>query len=252
MTLTPLKLEVNEFGPVFGQFYQSEALSNGQPEQRSNISENKRLIILLHGWGADGNDLAPLAPSLLDPVSVASSNISSAHHRPSGGAVFVPDAPDICSANPFGRQWFELSNPASGIGRNASACLQTVEFIAAMLDSLSAQTGYVSDQFILGGFSQGGMVSLTAGLAYQKPLGGLFCLSGAWLTPNQTCYQSAGLPVFLAHGLADPVVPFASMMQAEADLKKAGFPPQILRREHMAHGIDPETCRTLNRFIANL
>ena len=252
MTSETVILELNEFGSVSGQLYQSEAHSEGQPEQLSNIRENKRLVILLHGWGADGSDLAPLAPSILEPVSVASSNISSAHHRPSGGAVFVPDAPDICSANPFGRQWFELSNPASGIGRNASACLQTVEFIAAMLDSLSAQTGYVSDQIILGGFSQGGMVSLTAGLAYQKPLGGLFCLSGAWLTPDQTCYQSAGLPVFLAHGVVDPVVPFASMTQAEVDLTKAGFPPQILRREHMAHGIDSETARTLNRFIADL
>ncbi len=252
MTYSTVNVDLNEFGHVSGQFYQPEVLIDEKADQHRNISKDERLIILLHGWGADGSDLAPLAPSLLGQISVASGETSSAHHRTLGGAVFVPDAPDVCSANPFGRQWFELSDPASGIGLNALACLQTVGFIAAMLDSLTEQTGYVSDQMILGGFSQGGMVSLTAGLAYQRPLCGLFCLSGAWLTPDQTCHQSAGLPVFMAHGVVDPVVPFECMTQAEADLTTAGLSPQTLRREHMAHGIDPETLHTLDHFIASL
>ena len=218
----------------------------------SIFRKDARLVILLHGWGADGSDLAPLAPSLLSPVSVASEDISSANHSSFGGAVFVPDAPNICSANPFGRQWFELSDPAFGIGRNASACLQTAEFIAAMLDALSMRMGYASDQIVLGGFSQGGMVSLTAGVGYEKPLAGLFCLSGAWLTSEQICHQPRNLSVFLAHGMLDSVVPFACIKQAEADLKKAGLTPQTLQREHMAHGIDPETIDALARFIASL
>ena len=252
MTFTHVKLDVQEYGSVSGQFYQPEVHSYKKPDQRRSISKDDWLVILLHGWGADGADLAPLAPSLLDPSSIPFSDTSTAYPRTSGGAVFIPDAPDICSGNPSGRQWFELSDPASGIGRNASACLQAASFIEAMLESLSVQMGYFSDQIILGGFSQGGMVSLTAGLAYQKPLCGLFCLSGAWLTPNQSCYQSTSLPVFLAHGVVDPVLPFACMTQAEDDLATAGFSPQTLRREYMAHGIDPETVHTLNRFIASL
>ena len=252
MTFTPLKLDLNEYGIVTGQLYQPEALPFGYLEQDGNLKRDARLVILLHGWGADGSDLAPIAPSLLGPISVDSEDISSANHSSSGGAVFVPDAPNICSANPFGRQWFELSDPASGIGRNASACLQTVEFIAAMLDSLSMRMGCDSDQMVLGGFSQGGMVSLTAGLGYEKPLSGLFCLSGTWLTPEQICHQPRNLPVFLAHGVLDPVVPFAHITQAEADLKKVGLTPQTLVREHMAHGIDPETTEELARFIASL
>ena len=58
--------------------------------------------------------------------------------------------------------------------------------------------------------------------------------------------------VFLAHGVLDPVVPFAFITQAEADLKKVGMTPQTLQREHMAHGIDPETIDALARFIASL
>ena len=252
MTFRPLKLNLNEYGIVTGQLYQPEALPLGHLEQGGNLTRDARLVILLHGWGADGSDLASIAPSLLGPVSVDSEDISSANHSSSGGAVFVPDAPNICSANPFGRQWFELSDPASGIERNASACLQTAEFIAAMLDSLSMRMGCNSDQIVLGGFSQGGMVSLTAGVGYQKPLAGLFCLSGAWLTSKQICHQPKNLPVFLAHGVLDPVVPFAFIKQAEADLKKVGLTPETLHREHMAHGIDPETIDALTRFIAGL
>ena len=252
MPFRPVKLDVDQYGTVFGQYYQPEVGSDEQTDQARSVTKDDRLVIMLHGWGADSSDLASLAPSLLGSVSVSSGDTASAHHRGLGSAVFIPDAPDICSANPFGRQWFELSNPASGIERNSLACLQVAGFLAAMLDSLSAQKGYVSHQIILGGFSQGGMVSLTAGLAYQKPLRGLFCLSGGWLTPEQTCHQSAGLPVFLAHGLVDPVVPFACMTQAEADLKKGGFAPKTLRRDYMAHGIDSETLHALKDFIASL
>ena len=101
----------------------------------------------------------------------------------SGDAVFVPDAPYICSAKPFGLQWFELTDPAAGLGRNASACLQTADLIAELLDSVCAATGFPPAQTVLGGFSQGGMVALTGGLAYESALCGRFCLSGAWLTP---------------------------------------------------------------------
>ena len=252
MAFIPLKLDLNEYGTVSGQLYQPKALPVGQHDKGGGISEDARLVILLHGWGADGSDLAPLAPSLLGPIPLASADISSALHSSSGGAVFVPDAPNVCSANPFGRQWFELSDPASGIERNASACLQAAEFIAAMLDSLSMRMGCASDQIVLGGFSQGGMVSLTAGVGYEKPLAGLFCLSGAWLTSGQICHQPADLPVFLAHGMLDTVVPFACITDTETELKKVGLKPQTLQREHMAHGIDPETIEALGRFIHSL
>lgn len=227
MTTTALTLTLNNYGPLSGQLYVPRRLS---------VTSGAKLVVLLHGWGADGADLAPLAPALIAADS--------------DDAVFVPDAPYICSANPFGRQWFELSDPAAGLSRNAAACQDTSGLIAQMLDSLSAQTGFAADQIVLGGFSQGGMVSLTGGLAYAKPLRGLFCLSGAWLTPDQSLSQPTSLPVFLAHGRADPVVPVLSMTQAEASLQQAGFTPQSLLREQMAHGIDQVTVDGLARFLA--
>lgn len=233
MTMTALSLSLDTYGALSGQLYQP-----GPPADRSADRSGGKLVVLLHGWGADGADLVPLAPAL----------ISADSHD----AVFVPDAPFVCSANPFGRQWFELSDPASGLGRNAAACLDTAGLIAAMLDSLSAETGFASDQLVLGGFSQGGMVSLTGGLAYAEPLRGLFCLSGAWLTPDQGVSQSASLPVFLAHGEVDPVVPVDCLVQAEASLRNAGFAPKTVRRAMMAHGIDQATTDQLAAFLAEL
>ena len=214
MPFGSVKLDVKQYGTVFGQYYQPEACSDEQPDQRRSITKDDPLVILLHGWGADGSDLASLAPSLLGPVSVVSVDTTSAHHKGLGGAVFVPDAPDICSENPSGRQWFELSNPASGIERNASACLQAAGFIAAMLDSLSAQKGYVSDQIILGG-----VLTRRHGFADSRPslsktltgiilfvrgmvdpgtnlssISGSACVSGPWLSgPGRAvCLHDAG------------------------------------------------------------
>lgn len=229
MTTTPLTLQLNSFGPLSGQLYQTS-----QPD----LSGPAKLVVLMHGWGADGADLLPLAPALVTPDS--------------GDGVFVPDAPYICSANPFGRQWFELTDPAAGLGRNAAACLDTAALIAELLDGLSATLAMSSDQLVLGGFSQGGMAALTGGMAYPAPLRGLFCLSGAWLTADQTSRQPTDLPVFLAHGGADPVVPVGCMTQAASDLQAAGFSPQTMRREHMAHGIDPQTVDSLAGFISSL
>ena len=228
MTTSLVTLRLADTGTLSGQLYTTGSV----------LSAESRLIILLHGWGADGADLLPLAPELVS--------------GPEGDAVFVPDAPYVCSANPFGRQWFELSDVAAGLGRNAAACSESAGLIAALLDGLSAETGVPSQQMVLGGFSQGGMVSLTGGLGYARPLRGLFCLSGAWLTPDQTVHQRADLPVFLAHGAADPVVPVQCMTQAEAALTKAGFSLQTLQRPQMAHGIDPETVQALAAFIAGL
>ena len=67
-------------------------------------SAPQKMVVLMHGWGADSQDLAPLAPMLAADAEMA---------------VIVPDAPDICSVNPFGRQWFELAS-SDGFGDGCS------------------------------------------------------------------------------------------------------------------------------------
>ena len=69
--------------------FQSDAATESAPQ---------KMVVLMHGWGADSQDLAPLAPMLAADAEMS---------------VIVPDAPDICSANPFGRQWFELDRKST-------------------------------------------------------------------------------------------------------------------------------------------
>ena len=205
-----------------------------QPDSQAAVSV-RQLIVLMHGWGADSQDLLPLAPLLAadDPQRL----------------VVVPDAPDICSANPFGRQWFELASPDLSSDVIAQACSDAVPVIHQMLGRLCADYDLAADAVILGGFSQGGMIALSAGLSYSGALGGVFCLSGGWLTPGQTVTQKTDLPIFLAHGDTDPVVPLAMMENSKTALIAAGFAPQPLVRPSMPHSIDEVVIDGLAKFI---
>jgi len=207
--------------------FQSDAATDTAPQ---------KMVVLMHGWGADSQDLVPLAPML----AAADTKM----------AVIVPDAPDICSANPFGQQWFELASPDLASDIIARACRDGVPIIHQMLDSLSADFGVASENIFLGGFSQGGMIALSAGLDYSRPLGGIYCLSGGWLTPHQSIAQENSLPIFLAHGAIDPVVPLAMMEASRAALLSAGLAAQSLVRPAMPHSIDEAVIEALAGFIA--
>ena len=207
--------------------FQSDAATDTAPQ---------KMVVLMHGWGADSQDLVPLAPML----AAADTKM----------AVIVPDAPDVCSANPFGRQWFELASPDLASDIIAQACRDGVPVIHQMLDSLSADFGVASENILLGGFSQGGMIALSAGLGYSRPLGGIYCLSGGWLTPHQSIAQENSLPIFLAHGAIDPVVPSVMMEASRAALLSAGFAAQSLVRPAMPHSIDEVVIEGLAGFIA--
>ena len=226
-TELPLELPKPKGRQLAATLFQPESLA--QPSVR-------QLIILMHGWGADSQDLLPLTPLLAqdDPQRV----------------VVVPDAPDICSANPFGRQWFELASPDLSSEMIAQACGDAVLTIHQMLDSLAERYRLPASEMVLGGFSQGGMAALSAGLSYSALLGGIFCLSGGWLTPDQTLTQNTGLPIFLAHGEADPVVPISMMKNSETALMDRGFAPQCLVRPSLLHSIDEPVIDGLANFIA--
>ncbi len=201
------------------------------------------LVVLLHGWGADGADLAPLAPMLArTDDNGKNDNIM----------VVVPDAPEICSANPMGRQWFELSSPDLASERIAEACAGAMPIIHKLLDRLGSAYNISTERIILGGFSQGGMLSLSAGLDYDQPVAGLFCLSGGWLSAHIGPRQKPPLPIFLAHGAQDPVVPPSFMQQTTQALKAQGFEPETLLRPQMAHNIDEAVIASLSAFISRL
>ena len=193
------------------------------------------LVILLHGLGADGNDLIGLAPQLAQVLP---------------GAAFVsPHAPFPCDMAPFGRQWFSLQD------RTPSAMESGIRMAAPILigfiDAELARHGLDDARLALIGFSQGTMMSLYVGLRRAKPCAALLGYSGALLGAGQLATEIAARPpVLLIHGEADEIVPVQALPAAVQALEANGVPVTWQRRPGLGHGIDPEGLAMGTRFLA--
>ena len=194
----------------------------------------RRLVILLHGLGADGNDLIGLARYWGRLVP---------------DAEFVsPNAPFPCDLGGFGYQWFSVQD------RSRESTLAGVRAAAPVLD------GYIDDELkkrgleagdvALVGFSQGTMMSLYVGLRREKPLAGILGYSGRLIAPELLASELRSRPpVLLVHGTHDPLVPFESLADAETALKAAGVPVETLACPGVEHSIDPEGLQRGGDFL---
>jgi phospholipase/carboxylesterase len=194
----------------------------------------KRAVVLLHGLGADGNDLFGLVPALAPALPDT--------------AFFSPDAPFPCDMAPFGRQWFSLQT------RTADAIEAGVHAAAGILDAFLDETlerlGLDASKLALVGFSQGTMMSLYVGLRRAKSLAGIVGYSGR-LVGAASEFKSKP-PVLLVHGDADQVVPPDSLPLAVKTLEHAGVPVEAVTRPGLGHGIDEEGLRRGRDFLAKV
>lgn len=197
----------------------------------------KHLVIFLHGYGADGADLLGLA----DPL---------APHIPDT-AFYAPDAPNKCSGNPFGYEWFPIPWLDGSSEEAASeAMAQSVDDLNAFIDGAIKDEGVAADKTILIGFSQGTMMSLHIAPRRAEPLGGLVGFSGRLLAPETLEAETVSrLPVVLIHGDEDPMVPIASLPEAADALVKAGFEVYTHISEGTGHGIAPDGLGVAVQFM---
>ena len=179
------------------------------------------LVVLVHGFGADGHDLIDLAALWTEAVP---------------GALFVaPDAPEACEGVPFGRQWFALwDRSAAQLEAGVTAAAAALgRFVAAEAARRAIPPGRVA----LMGFSQGAMTVLEAGLRGAVPDAAcIIAYSGGMIGAERPVV--ARPPVLLVHGEADEVVPPAASRSAEAALLAAGVPVRALYRAGLGHGLD--------------
>lgn len=196
----------------------------------------RKLVVFLHGLGADGQDLIGLAPLFAQSLPTAQ---------------FVsPDAPEPCDMAPFGYQWFSLQDRAypamlSGV---ASAAPVLNRFIDRQLDVL----GLSDEDLALVGFSQGTMMALYTALRRPNACAAVVGFSGALIGPELLAEElKSNVPVCLIHGDSDPVVPFGALAAAKAGLELAGVPVTAHSRGGLGHGIDPEGIRLAVEFIKN-
>jgi phospholipase/carboxylesterase len=194
----------------------------------------RRLVILLHGLGADGNDLIGLQQYWGRLVP---------------DAEFVsPNAPFPCDMAGYGYQWFSVQD------RTPAAALAGVRAAAPILDAYIDEElqkrGLSESDAALVGFSQGTMLSLFVGLRRERPLAGILGYSGRLIAPELlTGELRSRPPVLLVHGTDDPLVPFESMVTAEMALKAAGVPVETLACPGIEHSIDPEGLQRGGLFL---
>ncbi|MEX0696446.1 MAG: alpha/beta fold hydrolase [Dongiaceae bacterium] len=195
----------------------------------------RELVILLHGYGADGRDLIGLAPHWARDLPHA--------------AFVAPNAPFPCEAGPYGYQWFSFADrdPAMLLGGVKAAAAILQGFIAGEL----GDRGLGEDRLALVGFSQGAMMALHVAPRRIRAAAAVVGYSGALVGPDRLASEIRSRPpILLVHGDADPVVPFAELAAAATALESAGLPVTAVACPGLAHGID-ETGLTLGgRFLA--
>jgi phospholipase/carboxylesterase len=194
-------------------------------------------VILLHGLGADGNDLIGLAPHLARLLPTAE--------------FLSPNAPFPCDMAPYGYQWFSSQD------RSREAVLGGVRAAApifdAYIDEVLQDRGLSESDLALVGFSQGTMMSLFVGLRREKPVAGIVGFSGRLLAPDLLAAELRSRPrVLLVHGTEDPVVPYSSLAAAETALKEVDVPVETVTSVGMGHSIDEPGLRRGGQFLKDI
>lgn len=181
------------------------------------------MIVALHGWGANARDLTSLAP---------------AFNLPDYQFVF-PDAPFNHPQVPAGKMWYDLQ------GNDSKGLVESRQLLKEFLLSLESSTGVPLSRTILGGFSQGGAMTLDVGLTL--PVGGLICLSG-YLHSMSPVVGSVLPPVLIVHGTQDRVVPVTAAIRARDSFTAWGASVQY-HEFPMGHEIQPEVVDLMRSFV---
>ncbi len=197
----------------------------------------KRLVVFLHGYGADGADLLgladPLGPHLPDTVFVA------------------PNAPERCIGNPMGFQWFPIPWIDGSSEEEAEAGLRSAaDDLNAYLDAVMAEEGVTAAQTALIGFSQGTMIALHVAPRRDDAVAAVVGFSGRLLSPDLLADEAKQKPpILLIHGDADDVVPVSSLPEAGNALSAAGFEVFAHISKGTGHGIAPDGLQVALAFL---
>lgn len=183
----------------------------------------KQLVVLLHGYGSNGDDLISLAPFFAQALPEAE--------------FISPNALFPCEISPMGFQWFgfEDRTPEMLLG-GARLAAETLD---RFLDAELAKRSLADRDLALVGFSQGTMMSLHVGPRRPNQIGGILGFSGSLIAPQLLAGEiKSQPPIFLVHGTADQVVPFGALAQAEQALRDAGIQVETESRPGLPHSID--------------
>ena len=197
-------------------------------------------VIWLHGLGADGHDFEPLVPYLgVDDLGVR----------------FVfPHAPRRAVSINMGLlmpAWFDIGSTDFEAGLDEPGINVSATAIAALL-ARERERGVASDRIVLAGFSQGGLVAIHVALRHPEPLAGALLLSTfvppSVLNGKELSAANATLPIFLAHGASDPMIPF-SLGESSRDRLAALGHDVAWHPYRMQHEVSPEEIEDISAWL---
>jgi phospholipase/carboxylesterase len=194
------------------------------------------LVVFLHGYGADGNDLIEIGRIWQEVMPTA--------------AFVAPHAPDPCAEAPVGRQWFPLRS------RDPHDRWAGVTHAAPGLEAFLAEElgrhQLPGSRLALVGFSQGTMMALHVGLRRPEPPAALLGYSGLLVGPEHLAEGTAAPPILLIHGDSDEVIPADALFMSAHGLARASIPVQWHLSPGLGHGIDEEGLGLGAMFLADV
>jgi|ERR1051326_3575154 phospholipase/carboxylesterase len=199
-------------------------------------------IVWLHGLGADGHDFAPIVPELRLPCPVRFV-FPHALMRPvtiNGGAVM--------------RAWYDVRGVGGERREDAEGVRASAEAIEALIAREKAR-GIGASRIVIAGFSQGGAMALHTALRHPERLAGVLALS-CFLPLADTLATEASpanrdVPIFMAHGVQDPLIPLARARLAHDTLVKLGW--RVEWHEYaMPHSVCPEEIDDVSRWLSTI
>jgi phospholipase/carboxylesterase len=211
------------------------------PRLAPRAGKAKNLVVFLHGYGADGNDLIEIGRTWQDLLPET--------------AFVSPHAPRPCGQAPMGREWFPLTmrDPSERwTGVNATAPI-----LNAFLDAELGRHNLSGSALALVGFSQGTMMALHVGLRRAVAPAAIVGYSGMLVTPSEESALDkfaeeirARPPVLLIHGDQDQLIPVGALLHATQGLASLDIPTQWHISPGVGHGIDQEGLRHGGEFLA--
>lgn len=173
-------------------------------------------IIWLHGLGADGNDFVPIVREL-DLTGLPGIRFVFPHAK---------TMPVTINGGYVMRSWYDILGTEL-TRREDEGGLRSSQLAVEALIAREKSRGIPASRIILAGFSQGCAMTLQTGLRHPEKLAGMMCLSGylplAGHVAAERTEQSLQVPVFMAHGTQDPVVPFARAEESRKVLESLGY-----------------------------
>jgi phospholipase/carboxylesterase len=198
-------------------------------------------IVVLHGLGADGNDFVPIAQEL-DLTGFGAVRYVFPH---------APVRPVTINGGYRMRAWYDILGTDLARREDEAGLRASRVDVQALLDR-EVERGIAPERTVLMGFSQGCAMTLLAGLRAPQRLAGLVCLSGylplAATTAAERSEANCDTPIFMAHGLFDPVVPHAAGVASRDALRTLGHAVEW-HEYPMEHSVCPEEIGDLNRWL---